>query len=80
MVVDMKKLNEYTRKYIDVTEIDTVFRSDGIAYSVYKDDTGKYYVDAYDGSYSIAEFGQFENDADAVKKAIDYIEELYTES
>lgn len=74
----MRKLNEYTRKHIEVTEIDTIFRtSDGIAYSVYKDNNGKYYIDAYDGAPSVAEFnGEFADDAEAVAKAQELIDEI----
>ena len=76
MVIDMRKLNEYTGKYVYVTEIDTIFRSsDSIAYGVYKDDEGKYYTDAYDGSYSIAEFqGDFANDDEAISSIQKYID------
>ena len=71
----MKKLNEYTRKYVEVEEITTVFRAvDSVAYSLYKDASGKYYIDAYDGAYSIAELsGEFADDAEAVAKAQEFI-------
>lgn len=74
----MRKLNEFTRKYIDVVEIDTVFRtSDNIAYSVYKDHNGKYYIDAYDAAPSVAEFnGDFADDAEAIAKAQEYIDSI----
>lgn len=76
----MKKTNEYTGKNIEVNEVDTVFRNDGVAYSVYKDENGKYYIDAYDGAYSIAEFsGDFKTDGEAVKKALDYLNEVGNE-
>lgn len=68
MVKVMKKMNEYTRKHIYVEEIATIFRKkDSIAYSIYKDGYGQYYIDAYDGADSIAEFnGVFQNDAEAI--------------
>lgn len=74
----MKKLNEYTGKYIDAEQIDTIFRkSDNVAFGVYKDDNNKYYIDAYDGAYSIAEFnGEFPSDAEAVAKAQELIDEV----
>lgn len=74
----MKKLNEYTRKHIEVTEINTIFRTcDSVAYSVYKDSNNKYYIDAYDGAYSIAELsGEFPSDAEAVAKAQELINEV----
>lgn len=74
----MRKLNEYTRKHIDVTEVETIFRkSDGVAYSVYKDRNNNYYIDAYDGAYSIAELsGEFADDAEAVAKAQELIDEI----
>lgn len=74
----MKKLNEYTRKHVEVTEIDTVFRkSDNVAYSVYKDENGKYYIDAYDGAYSIAELsGECADDAEAITKAQEFIDQV----
>lgn len=69
----MRKLNEYTGKHIEVEEISTIFRtSDNEVYSVYKDDNGKYYMDAYDAAPSVAEFGfgkDFKNDTEAVKFA-----------
>lgn len=73
----MRKLNECTGNQIEVTEIDTIFRaSDNVAYSVYKDNIGKYYIDAYDGAYSIAEFsGAYANDADAISAAQKYLDE-----
>lgn len=74
----MRKLNEYTRDYVEVEEVGTVFRTgDGVAYGIYKDKDNRYYIDAYDGAYSIAEFsGEFKNDADVVKSAKQYIDEL----
>ena len=74
----MKKLNEYTGKHIDVVEIDEIFRSsDSVAYSIYKDDNNKYYIDAYDGAYSIIELsGEFADDAEAVREAQQYIDEI----
>lgn len=72
----MRKLNEYTGMYIDVVEIGEIFRtSDSVEYSVYKDVNNKYYIDAYDGAYSIAEFsGEFADDAEAVREAQQYID------
>ena len=74
----MKKLNEYTGKHIDVVEIDEIFRSsDSVAYSIYKDDNNKYYIDAYDGAQSITELsGEFADDAEAVRKAKKFIDEI----
>ena len=74
----MKKRNEYTGKFINVTEVDTIFRtSDSIAYGVYKDEEDKYYVDAYDGAESIAKFlDSASSDSEAVKEAQKYIDEI----
>ena len=74
----MKKRNEYTGKFINVTKVDTIFRtSDSIAYGVYKDSDDKYYVDAYDGAYSIAKFlDSASSDSEAVKEAQKYIDEI----
>lgn len=67
----MKKLNEYSRKYVEVEKVKVIFRSsDNVAYSVYKDRNNNYYIDAFDGAYSVAKLsGEFANDSDAVVKA-----------
>ena len=73
----MRKLNEYTRKYIEVQKIETIFRnSDNLPYSIYKDSYNKYYIDAYDGAASIAELNaNFANDEEAIEWAQEFLDD-----
>lgn len=67
----MKKMNEYTRRFVDVDEVQDIWRaSDSCIYTVYKDGCGNYYMDAYDAAPSVAQLnGSFESDIEAVKFA-----------
>lgn len=74
----MKKTNEYTRRTISVEEVGEVFRtSDNILYTVYKDEDGNYYTDAYDAASSVVQFNaKIESDSDAIAYAQRYIDEI----
>lgn len=67
----MKKMNEYTRKFVEVTEVKDIWRtSDNCLYTVYKDEDGNYYMDAYDAATSVAQLnGTFASDEKAVEFA-----------
>lgn len=64
----MKKLNEYTGKYINVYEVQDIWRkSDDCLYTVYKDEDDNYYIDAYDAAPSVAQLnGSFASDREAI--------------
>lgn len=71
----MKKRHEYTRGTILVEEVTVIFRAaDSVAYSLYKDDKGMYYLDAYDAAPTIVDFGEFANDNEAITRAQEYID------
>lgn len=67
----MKKMNEYSRKIVDVIEVKDIWRTtDGCLYTVYKDEDNNYYMDACDGGPNIAQLNsRFESDAEAVEWA-----------
>lgn len=67
----MKKMNEYARRFVEVEEVEDIWRtSDDCLYTVYKDEDGNYYIDAYDAAPSVAQLnGTFANDEEAVKFA-----------
>lgn len=71
----MKKMNEYTRRLVTVTEVEDIWRtSDDCLYTVYKDEDGNYYMDACDGGPNIVQLnGIFENDSDAVRYAQEFL-------
>lgn len=76
----MKKMNEYTRRFVEIEEVENIWRtSDDCLYTVYKDEDGNYYMDAYDAAPSVAELnGTFASDEEAVEyaqKLIDKAEE-----
>lgn len=67
----MRRMNEYTRKFVEVSEVQDIWRtSDDCLYTVYKDEDNNYYMDAYDAAPSVAQLnGTFEDDEEAVKFA-----------
>lgn len=67
----MKKMNEYSRRFVEVEEVQDIWRtSDNCLYTVYKDENGNYYMDAYDAAPSVAQLnGTFTSDEEAVEFA-----------
>lgn len=73
----MRKMNENTRRFVEVKEVAEIYRtSDNFLYTVYKDDNNKYYMDAYDSAPSVTELnGTFDSDKEAVKYAQEFLDE-----
>lgn len=76
----MRKMNEYTRNFVEVEEVQDIWRtSDDCLYTVYKDEDGNYYMDACDGGPNVARLnGSFDSDEEAVEwaqKSLDIEEE-----
>lgn len=73
----MKKMNEYTGKFVDVQEITDIWRkSDDCLYTIYKDDVGNYYMDAYDAAPSVAQLnGTFASDQEAIDFAQRFLDD-----
>lgn len=74
----MKKRNEHTRDFVNATEIKDIYRTnDQCLYTVYKDDNGNYYMDAYDGASEVIQLNSsFSNDAEAIAFAQSCLDDI----
>ena len=73
----MKKIDEYTGRFVDVVEIGNIYRStDKCLYTLYKSKEEVYYLDAYDAAPSVARFGEYESDVEALAAAQRFIDGL----